>query len=184
MKVTTTLLSYDHGLLRQVLDVVAEMAKKGTASKYQDLLPSIVDFFNRFMDQYHHGKEERFIFPFALHESQDWEGEIDKLISEHRQAKSIVDEMAKALASKDLKAFSDAGLRLAKHMQSHIAEEEDKVFPKLEDLMEPDEDMQLFEQINSYSNQKYGADFSKKSEEYANNLQDKILGPGYFTGIV
>jgi hemerythrin-like domain-containing protein len=183
MKITTTLLSYDHGLLRQVLDVIAEMAKMGTASKYQSSLPSIVDFLNRFMDQYHHGKEERFIFPFALHESGDWEGEINKLISEHRQAKSMVDDMAKAIEANDLRKFSDAGSRLAKHMQAHIKEEEDKVFPKLEDLMEPDEDMELFEQINSYSNQKFGADFSKKSETYANKLQDEIMGPGYFTDI-
>ncbi len=183
MKVTITLLSYDHGILRQVLDVIAEMSKKGTASNHQSLLPSVVDFLNRFMDQYHHGKEERFIFPFALHESKDWEGEINKLISEHRQAKAMVDEMAKALQNNNLEKFSEAGLKLAKHMQAHIAEEENKVFPKLEEMMEPDEDMQLFEQINSYSNQKYGADFSKKNEDYANMMQEKILGPGYFAGI-
>ena len=51
MQIFTTLLSYDHGILRQVLDVMSDITENDTWEQNRDALPDAADFLQRFMEE-------------------------------------------------------------------------------------------------------------------------------------
>jgi hemerythrin-like domain-containing protein len=58
MRISVTLLSYEHGVIRQVLDVLAEIVRTSSIDKHFDHVVEIVDFLDSYMDKFHHKKEE------------------------------------------------------------------------------------------------------------------------------
>jgi hemerythrin-like domain-containing protein len=178
MRIFTTLLSYDHGILRQVLDVLGEMVERNSWEQHRDVLPEVVDFLQRFMDQYHHGKEERYLFPTAPPGEADLKEQIDDLVREHRQAKDYADAIEEGVARWDLDVLRDNTGRLVAHMQHHILEEEDMVFPAFDGVMDPEVDMSIHEQSQRFMEENFGASFQADMEAFANKLQDRVMGKG------
>jgi hemerythrin-like domain-containing protein len=178
MRVSITLLSYDHGILRQVLDVLEVMNKKSLLERHREDLPEMTNFFLGFMDKYHHGKEEQFVFPAMAPKSQELGAMVEDLIRDHRKAKALVDAMAAALDEGDLVSFGDSSIKLVEHMRAHIKEEEDQVFPLMEQQLDPDVDLDIYEKSARLMEENFGADFQKKNEEYSFRIQEVVMGPG------
>ncbi|MDW5563550.1 MAG: hemerythrin domain-containing protein [Methanomassiliicoccus sp.] len=178
MRIMITLLSYDHGILRQVLDVAADMAAEGTFDQHRDIMPEVAQFFLDFMDRYHHGREERFVFPAAAVSPEQIKEMIPELIDDHRKARAFalaIDENVKAWETAPLaRNITD----LAAHMMHHIREEEEVVFPGMDAAFEGDNDLAIFEQSQAFIKEEFGEDFPKKAEDFANRLQDKVWGEG------
>ncbi len=178
MRVTITILSYDHGILRQVLDVVSDMAVSGNLDQHKGIMPEVADFFLKFMDNYHHGKEERFIFPVAADGPDRIKAMIPDLVAEHRQARSFAEAIASNVASWDREPLAQNCIDLVAHMRDHIIKEEDFVFPAIENIMDSDRDLALFDQAQTFVKRDFGEDYPQKMEEFANRLQETVWGKG------
>ncbi len=176
MRICTTLLSYDHGILRTVLDVFEKVCSDNTLETYAEETPEVILFLSDFMDHYHHGVEERFMFPYASKRSKDLFAQVPILISQHRTAKGFVDQIGSAYERKDPAAISEAGIALVEHMKKHIALEEDKIFPKIEELLLPEDDLEMNEKTQAWIAENFGASFQHDWEEYSYRYQNKILG--------
>jgi len=107
MQIFLTLLSYDHGILRQVLDVLSDIGENDTWEQHRDALPEAIDFLNRFMDQYHHGKEERYLFPAAASGSEHLREGVEDLIQEHQQAREYVAAIEKSFQEWNVPALRE-----------------------------------------------------------------------------
>ena len=178
MQIFTTLLSYDHGILRQVLDVMGDIAENDAWEQHRDALPEVVDFLQRFMDQYHHGKEERFLFPAAPPGEKRLQEQIGDLVAEHREAKAYADAIGKGLEDWDVGALRDNVNGVVAHMRHHIQEEEDIVFPEFNRVLDPEKDMPMHEESQKFMEERFGASFQTDMEDFANRLQDKVMGKG------
>lgn len=178
MQIFTTLLSYDHGILRQVLDVLGDIAENGAWEQHRSALPEVVDFLQRFMDQYHHGKEERFLFPSAPAGEERLREWIDDLVDEHREAKAYADAIGKGLEEWDVDVLRDNVNGVVAHMRHHIQEEEDIVFPEFGRVLDPEMDMPMYEEAQRFMEERFGASFQADMETFANRLQDKVMGKG------
>jgi hemerythrin-like domain-containing protein len=178
MRVTITLLSYDHGILRQVMDVVSDMAEKATLDQHREVMPDVADFFLKFMDSYHHGREERFVFPVAADGPERIKAMVPDLIADHRKARSFADAIAANVASWDTAPLAQNCIDLVAHMRNHIREEEDFVFPALEEVMDSDRDLELFERGQTFVREGFGEDYPQKMENFANQLQERVWGKG------
>lgn len=178
MRIMITLLSYDHGILRQVLDVVSDVATEGTFDQHRDIMPEVSQFFLDFMDRYHHGREEKFVFPAAADSPERIKAMIPELIDEHRTARSFALAIADNVADWDTGPLGQNIKDLAAHMMHHIREEEDFVFPGMEGALEGDRDLDIFEQSQAFIKEEFGEDFTKRAEDFANRLQDKVWGEG------
>lgn len=178
MRILTTLLSYDHGILRQALDVLADIEERGTWEQHRHVLPEMEDFLQRFMDQYHHGKEERFLFPAAAAGSDRLKTFIPDLVDDHRKAKAFADAFGRDLAAWDKKGLQSNAHDLVAHMRGHIAEEEDFVFPEFETALDAERDMEMFEASQRFLEENFGASFQQDMEDFANRLQDQVMGKG------
>jgi hemerythrin-like domain-containing protein len=178
MQIFTTILSYDHGILRQVLDVMSDIAENDSWDQHRDALPEVVEFLQRFMDQYHHGKEERFLFPAAPANDERLHEQIDDLVSEHRQAKAYADAIEQGVRDWNVSILRENVNGVVAHMRHHILEEEDIVFPAFGRVVEPEIDMSMHEGAQAFMEERFGASFQADMEDFANRLQDRVMGKG------
>ena len=185
MRVSITLLQYEHGIIRQVIDVLGEMVKHNSMKKHHGQMKHIVKFLDEYLDKYHHGKEEKLLFPMAAKRSKELVPEVARLVSEHTDARADIAKMKTMIASES--AYADGSLaaiskKLVDSMTRHIRHEEDVVYPKIEEALSLDDDLKLIKKYETF-NADFGPDFVRLGEEFGVRLQDDVLGPGFFSGI-
>ncbi len=184
MRVSVTILQYEHGIIRQVMDVFAEMAKREDQEKHRAQARAIVEFSTNFIDHFHHAKEEKFLFPEGVRGKAINADELERLLADHRKAREMIAGLQKHVDSKKKlgKAFATAAKQFSEHMATHIRHEEDVVFVAIEEAIDMDRDMEIAEEYEKFASP-FGADFSKRAEDFSVKVQDEVLGAGYFQGI-
>jgi hemerythrin-like domain-containing protein len=183
MRISITLLQYDHGIIRQVLDVVGCVVRTHQAPKHVSELQEAMVFLDQFMDRFHHAKEEMFLFPAAAEECPKVADLLERLKEEHVTARRLLRSALKAIEEGDVERMEQEVRALVDHMTVHISEEENQVFPVVENTLLLETDAKLHAQYERFMVEKFGKSYYEVSEEFANDLQDRLLGPGYFTGI-
>jgi hemerythrin-like domain-containing protein len=179
MSIALTLLSYEHGIIKQVIDVLKEVVERQNVEQYKTHMAEIVHFLDVYLDQFHHAKEERFLFPTVITASALLSDEIPRLIREHQHAKDLLKKMASEIKQKETSRFSEASQELIEHMTSHINKEEGTVFPRIEEILTPEENKRIRGEYSDF-NKHFGPEFYRKSEEFAKRVQEEILGPRAF----
>lgn len=179
MSISINLLSYEHGILRQVIDVLREVVEKQTIDKHRNYLVEIVQFLEVYLDEFHHAKEEQFLFPSVIRASALLNAEIPKLIRDHQHAKDLLNVMKLEIKRGPPELFYKASLELVEHMASHIDKEELLIFPKIEGYLTPEVNKRINKEYSDF-NKHFGPDFYRTSEDFAKKIQNDILGPGAF----
>jgi hemerythrin-like domain-containing protein len=183
MSIAITLLSYEHGILRQVIDVLKSAAEGQKIKRYMRVMAEIVKFLDVYLDQFHHVKEEQFLFPAFIRASALLNDQIPMLIREHQQAKDILRTMANAIKQKNTDSFCETSQVLVEHMTSHINKEESIIYPRIAAIITPEENRRIRGEYSDF-NKHFGPEFYKKSEEFAKRVQNEVLGPRAFKNIV
>jgi hemerythrin-like domain-containing protein len=168
-----TQLAHDHNLLRIALGSMKTIVEKERLPEFKDYLPGAVDFFQIFMDQYHHHKEERFVFPLIQYAPRDVKDLLPDLLGDHRRAKDLADSLASALRAEDLQRFGQAMLQLYDHMDEHIGEEDRKIWPAMKLAVPAKLSEAAFIDVNHYFELQMGADFTARMERFAKELKAK-----------
>ena len=186
MRASVTLLQYDHGLIRQMTDVLGDMSKHDTMGKHQKQVLRIADFLDQYVQKHHHAKEERCLFPVAEKLSSELAEMASGLKQDHRRFGSQIKRF-KELA-KRREAYTDGTLAhvskgLVEQMSKHIRFEEDQFFPKIEDGMSVEMDADVVAAYEEFLKTRFDPDFFRMNEDLATKMQDEVLGPGYYLGI-
>jgi hemerythrin-like domain-containing protein len=181
MKVSITLLSYDHGILRQVLDVYKDIVQKGSIEKNRQIATEGDEFLLMFMDHFHHGKEERFLFPAAICADPEHTEDLQQLFEDHRTARILAEGMLSSIrpGGDDTEFYERAG-RLVEHMTAHIRKEEDTIFPGIEARIDDEEDMRIYKHFEDYIMSNFKEDIYPSAEAFATRFQDTVLGKDFF----
>jgi hemerythrin-like domain-containing protein len=183
MKVSITLLSYDHGILRQVLDVYKDIVEKESIDKNRQIATEGVEFLLMFMDHFHHGKEERFLFPAAICADPEHTEDLQQLFEDHRTARMLAERMLTSVRPDgDDAEFYDYAGRLVEHMTAHIRKEEDTVFPAIEAKIDEDEDMRIYKHFEDFIMNNFKEDLYPSAEAFAGRFQDAVMGKDFFKG--
>jgi len=64
-------------------------------------------------------------------------------------------------------------------MISHVEKEENHIFPTIDENLSIDIDESLNQSYAHYLSM-FGPDYYQKAELFANEIQDRLLGPGFF----
>lgn len=185
MRFSVTLLQYEHGLIRQVIDVLAEMVKRQDMEKHRRQAISIVRFLDEYVDKFHHPKEERFLFPAGARAVGGMKDEVERLLLDHRKARAMISKMKRQAGQADkplAKEFAPTARQLIDHLVTHIRHEEDLVFPRFEEALSMEEDEKLAMDYAKFA-QGFDPEFVRRAEDFAVKMQDEVLGPGYYEGI-
>jgi len=178
-----TLLQYDHGIVRQVLDVIGELLLSHRAERHAAEFREAMAFLEQFLDKFHHAKEERFLFKAAAEECPKVSDALVKLIKEHAQARRMMKSALKALDEGNVPKAEKEARKLVDHMTIHITEEENQVFPVIENCLQLETDAKVHAQFERFMEQEFGKSYYQLAEVFANDIQDRLLGPGFFKGI-
>lgn len=179
-----TLLQYDHGIVRQVLDVVGELVRSHRAERHPAEFREAMAFLEQFLDRFHHAKEEKFLFPAAAEECPKLAETLVRLKKEHAQARRMMKNSLKALDEGDVPKAEREARKLVDHMTVHISEEENQVFPVIENSLQLETDAKIHVQYERFMEKEFGKSYYQMAEAFANDIQDRLLGPGFFKGIV
>lgn len=186
MRGSITLLQYEHGIIRQVTDVLGEMVKQGTLGKHQKQVVRVASFMDSYVTKMHHQVEERFLFKTAMTLSSDLAKGARTLMNDHAKVNDLITRLKQLSPRKE--AYQDGTLAfvakdLVESMTQHIRHEEDVYYPKLEEALSMEKDSDILTAIDKFTKSKFDPDFLRASEDLAIKLQDEVLGAGYYQGI-
>jgi hemerythrin-like domain-containing protein len=187
MRSSITLLQYEHGVIRQVMDCLNELVRRELTTDYERQGVEIYHFLVKYLDSYHHRKEERFLFPFACRVSDKLGDKVESLLKDHRKARALLKSLGTTLRQNGIE---DSGLfninahDLIEHVNKHMENEEKYVFPQIEESIPIDEDRLLSQKYHEFTLANFGDTFLGKSEEFALKMQNEIMGPGHRKEIV
>ncbi len=186
MRATITLLQYEHGIIRQVTDVLNEVVKQGNLPKHRRQITRIASFMDTYVTGLHHQVEERFLFKTAMTMSADLAKGARELMNDHAKVNGYISRLKQLAARKE--AYEDGtlafvGKQLVDSMKQHIRHEEDVYYPMVEEAMSIEVDADLVGAIDEFTKSRFDPDFLRTSEELAIKLQDEVLGAGYYQGI-
>jgi len=180
MRISIMLLSYDHGIIQIASDVLGEIAKRRILDKKRNETFEISVFLDKFLGKYHHTKEEKFLFPFAVKSDPSLVPDVDALISDHRRMEKLLSDsvsISKAEgAEADLYAICS---EIAELSASHINKEERRVYPLIEAHLSSEEDHEIYNECKEFTDRNFGYDYLRNSESFAMIMQSVVLGPNY-----
>ena len=146
----------EHGTTMKMLAVLqrffATLAdfKEGEA---QDL-KALIEFFEIYVDRYHHGKEEQLLFP-ALSRTRTTKIDllISSLIDDHRQARMGMEVMKidavtlHSCTEADRNGLTERVERYVDLLRKHIRKENSELLPLIEERLSATESLQMAEQF-------------------------------------
>ncbi len=172
----TEILSAEHRVIEQVLDVLEKMAaqaeRTGTLEK-QDATDA-VSFFRMFADKCHHGKEEDLLFPaleakgFPRHG-----GPTGVMIQEHETGRACVRGMAEAIEKNDAKSFARNGRAYIELLRQHIQKEDHCLFSMADQTLDPADQASLLAAFETVEHDHMGAGTHEKFLKLANDLAER-----------
>ena len=179
MRISVTILQYEHGIIRQVLDVLAEVIRSERTEACSKEVKEILHFLYEFGDRFHNTKEEGLFFPVVLEEFPDFTEKVESILVEHRLIRALFEDSIHALDDKNWNLLDETGLILVKHMIALVENEENHLFPTIDEFLSFDIDECLNQSYSQFLS-RFGEDYHQKAELFANDIQDRLLGPGFF----
>lgn len=175
----TEVLRHEHKIILKILEAVQRevQAIAGVDRLNAENLDKILDFFRVFVDQCHHGKEEEYLFPAM--EKRGFpadKGPIPVLLHEHVVGRTMVKAVSEALSlarQGDAEAKKAVAMHLANlsdHLQSHIAKENEVLFPMADKVFTPADQNFLAASFEKHEAEEIGAGVHEKYHQLAHQL--------------
>ncbi len=125
------------GAVLYSLDRLVEQIEEGKKPKFE-VFHGLLMYIDRFLDRYHHPKENDYLFPALRRQLPESAELLDELIQQHRDGERMFNEVLKALSAyefageNEFAAFRDALYRYTKFEKEHAMKEEREVIPLVE----------------------------------------------------
>ncbi len=173
-------------LLATMDKIIGDDARRLTLRNFQlnanvvhnlDLLFSIVYYIRVFPDQFHHPKEERYLFKVVRHRSPETGGILDELVRQHATGVHQIDELDVALKAyeknypaglEDLAAKAESFVAL---QREHMSLEEEKVIPVAKAVLTEDDWREIDNAFDGNSDPLFGENL----ETGFHSLHDHIV---------
>jgi branched-chain amino acid transport system ATP-binding protein len=140
-------------------------------------------YIDRFLDSYHHPKENDFLFPRLLARAPDCEALIQKLGKQHHEGGKLFVEMLKALSAyefcgeSEFPHFRDLVLRYCQFERDHALLEEREILPRARDLLEPSDWHEIDAAFGENQDPMFGAEWTSEFSELFNKLVNSLPSP-------
>jgi len=174
-------LKHEHRVIERALRALDGMCMKlaGASKVSPDSLLELIDFITTFADRYHHGKEEKFLFPALERRGIPREGgPLGVMEHEHRVERKLIAELrysANAYSEGDEMAahsFTEAAQAYLSLLVSHIEKEDSVLFRLGEEILD-DEDKASLAKSFCESDEALGGKSLEDFERTATALEER-----------
>lgn len=148
----TEILMQEHRIIEQVLNCLEKISEEAKSNERLEREPieNALDFFKRFADQCHHGKEEDHLFPLAHERGIPKEGgPIGQMLLEHTIGREAIRKMEDAIPtasegdSSALASFLEGAQEYVQLLRAHIQKEDQVLFPMADRVLSSEDQEKL-----------------------------------------
>ncbi len=145
-------LRQEHGATMKMLAALQRIMAKVPDLKESETkeLEALIEFFEIYVDRYHHGKEEQVLFPALCRtRTAQIDSLINSLVEDHREARTIMEKIksnAVTLHSSpeaDHHKFVERADRYVDFVRKHIRKENSELLPLIEENLSETERLQM-----------------------------------------
>lgn len=178
----TDILRKEHVVIKRVLQCLTaatdQAEKIGTLDS--ESLRKMIEFFRGFADHCHHGKEESRFFPVARQRGVSCgPGNINILLAEHEQGRSLIRSMDESLSAVE-KGNGQARTQFCQHarqyvrlLTEHIHKEDDCLFPTADTMLSTADQQELVRDFEKMEHEEMGAGTHERLHTLADELCTK-----------
>ncbi len=174
-----SIIKSEHKNLGAVLYSLEKLIEEIDDGKQPDfgIFHGLFTYIDRFLDRFHHPKENHYLFPKLLARAPDTESIIRELGQQHTEGEILFVEMLKALSAYEFSGaaeyphFRDTVLRYTEFERRHAQLEEKEILPRASEALEAAD----WEEIDAAFEENEDPIFGKKWDNEFSDLLDKLI---------
>lgn len=174
-----SIIKSEHKNLGAVLYSLEKLIEEIDSGKHPDfpIFHGLFTYIDRFLDRYHHPKENHHLFPKLLERAPETEALVRELGQQHSEGEILFVEMLKTLSAYEFSGeaeyprFRDSVLRYAEFERRHAKMEEDEVLTRAREVLLAED----WEQIDAAFEQNEDPLFGKKWDNEFSELLNKLI---------
>ena len=175
----------EHLNLRAVLYSLEKLIEEIDNGKQADfsVFHGLFTYIDRFLDSYHHPKENDYLFPKVLLRSPESEALIRNLGKQHREGEVMFVKMLKALSAYEFSgaaeypAFRELVLNYIAFEREHASIEEQQVLPLARELLTESDWAEIDAAFGENRDPMFDQDWSTEFSELFDRLVNKLPAP-------
>ncbi len=177
MRISVAILQHEHAIIRQALEVLDRAVRNLTEERMPDLR-ELLEFLVEFVERFHLAKEEQVFFPLAAAEFPRCKQEVVSIMDAHDRCRELLADAEKTM-EKGGDALVESVAALRRYLESHIRMEEERMFPLVDEGLSLAQDERIDQAYLEFM-APFGDDYHQEAKMLVNDLQHRLLGPGYF----
>jgi hemerythrin-like domain-containing protein len=147
----------EHGATMKMLAALQRFIAKLVDLKEGETkdLKALIEFFEIYVDRYHHGKEEQILFPALCRvRTAGINALINSLMEDHREARTSMEQIESnavtlhSCSEADLYEFKERANRYVDLVRKHIRKENSELLPLIEERLSETERLQMAGQFD------------------------------------
>jgi hemerythrin-like domain-containing protein len=175
----------EHQNLAAVLYSMEQLIAEIDSGKHAEfpIFHGLFTYIDRFLDRYHHPKENDFLFPRLLQRAPDTEALIRELGQQHYQGSKLFIEMLKALSAyefcgeSEYPPFRERVLRYCQFERDHAQLEEAEVLPRAREVLEDSDWQEIDAAFGENRDPMFGAEWDTEFSTLFNKLVNSLPSP-------
>lgn len=174
-----SIIKSEHKNLAAVLYSLDKLIEEIEAGKHPDfgIFHGLLTYLDRFLDRYHHPKENHYLFPKLLARAPEAEAIVRELGQQHTEGELLFVEMLKALSAYEFSGdaefphFRETVLKYTEFERNHAKREEEELLPRAREALEAED----WEEIDAAFGENEDPIFGKKWNNEFSDLLDKLI---------
>lgn len=174
-----SIIKSEHKNLAAVLYSLEKLIEEIDNGKQPDfsIFHGLFTYLDRFLDRYHHPKENLYLFPKLLARAPETESLIRELGQQHTEGEILFVEMLKAMSAYEfsgksgLPLFRDCVLKYVEFERNHARKEESEILPRAREALNESD----WEEIDAAFAENEDPMFGKNSESEFSNLLSQLV---------
>jgi branched-chain amino acid transport system ATP-binding protein len=175
----------EHQNLSAVLYSMEHLIGEIDSGKHPDfaIFHGLFTYIDRFLDRFHHPKENDFLFPRLLARAPDSEALIRKLGQQHHEGELMFVDMLKALSAYEFSGvsefpnFRDSVLRYCQFERDHAMLEEREILPRAVEVLEDADWQEIDAAFGDNQDPMFGDEWSGEFASLFQKLVNSLPSP-------
>lgn len=180
-----SIIKSEHKNLGAVLYSLDKLIEEIEDGKQADLsiFHGLFTYIDRFLDRYHHPKENLYLFPKLLARAPETESLIRELGQQHTEGEILFVEMLKALSAYEFSGaaefphFRDTVLKYTAFERQHAHKEEDEILPRARDALEASDWEEIDAAFEANEDPLFGNKWNNEFSDLLNQLINRLPAP-------
>ena len=175
----------EHKNLGAVLYSLEKLIEEIDKGKHPDftIFHGLLTYLDRFLDRYHHPKENLYLFPKLLERAPDTEALVRELGQQHTEGELLFIEMLKALSAYEFSGaaefphFRETVLKYTEFERNHAHKEEKEILPRAKKALLASDWEEIDAAFGENRDPMFGQDWNDEFSELFDSIVNRLPAP-------